>query len=73
MMYIKEQSAHGTIAEQQWHIGEPMPYLSPAARVISFQADGEELDVILDAIRAITRREIETPLTGSQFVGKRYR
>lgn len=51
MLYINEMH-NGTSSQSTWHIGEPMPYISPASRVITFQADGNELDVILEAIRS---------------------
>jgi hypothetical protein len=34
----------------EWHIGEPVPL--NIGRVVTFQADGDELEVILDAMGA---------------------
>lgn len=47
MMYIKdEQKTH------IWHVGDPLPKLS--GKVITFQADGEELEKIIEAINEKT-------------------
>ena len=35
---------------RDWHIGEGMPYEDMQERVIIFQADGDELDMILRAM-----------------------
>lgn len=44
MMYINDR-----YYDLHWHIGEPVPALK--ARVVTFQADGDELDLILEAMR----------------------
>jgi len=53
MLYIKTKSRN-----IEWHVGEPLPsfYISDQTsvgdgRVITFQADGHELNWLLDAIR----------------------
>jgi len=33
-----------------WHIGEPMPII-PFKRVMTFQADNDELEMIIDAMK----------------------
>lgn len=58
MLYIEEKLTNGAIAESGWHIGEPMPYISPATRVMTFQADGDELIVILDALRQASAKTV---------------
>jgi len=45
MLYIITQ----TNKESTWHIGEPFPAVT--GRVITFQADGDELELILNALR----------------------
>lgn len=53
MLYIKEHLKDAE-ANSTWHVGEPMPYIK--ARVVTFQADGDELNLILDAMsHKITR------------------
>ena len=41
MLFIQEKGK----AEIGWHVGEPVPSLG---RVVTFQADGDELDMIVD-------------------------
>lgn len=60
MLYIKEE---GQDAMLPWHVGEPLPHLS--RRVITFQADGEELELILDAMtmrKTVARTAAKTSL-----------
>jgi len=45
MLYIKE--THGI--DSTWRVGEPIPDI--VSRVVTFQADGDELEVILRALR----------------------
>ena len=48
MLYIDTKTRTGI----QWHIGEPCPQFKDIdGRVFTFQADGDELHVILEAIR----------------------
>ena len=35
---------------REWHVGEPVP--KEFGRVVQFQADGDELDLIVDAMQA---------------------
>lgn len=44
MLAIKDDSGRW----QEWHVGEPLPTLE--GRVITFQADGDELDVLLASL-----------------------
>ena len=41
--------------QQEWHIGSKYPILME--RVITFQADGDELMIILDAIKKHSKKE----------------
>lgn len=34
----------------QWHVGEPLPRVVNEARVLTVQADGHELDALLEAL-----------------------
>lgn len=34
----------------EWHVGDPTPSVLANQRVVTFQADGHELDVILKAL-----------------------
>jgi hypothetical protein len=43
-LYIDDKDHH-----IEWHIGQEVPRFQ--SRVITFQADGHELDVIVDALR----------------------
>ena len=56
MLYITTKK--GTIV-LEWHVGEPVPANLP--RVVTFQADGDELELILHAMDHGRRREKETP------------
>lgn len=53
MLYIEEK-LKDTTAVSAWHVGEPMPRIS--GRVVRFDADGEELEVILAAIRSWSKQ-----------------
>jgi len=49
MLYIREEMSPPEMDTWlEWHIGESCPKLK--ARVITFQADGDELGVILEAL-----------------------
>jgi len=39
-----------------WHVGDPMPVLT--GRVVTFEADGDELALILDAMKSTRKREV---------------
>jgi hypothetical protein len=44
MMWIK----NGEMGGREWHIGEPVP--AGIHRVVTVQLDGDELDLLLDAM-----------------------
>jgi hypothetical protein len=46
-LFIKDQKC--LLGEYGWHIGEPVPEVG---RVVTFQADGDELNLFLDAMLA---------------------
>lgn len=50
MLYI-EQHTTGNSIKNTWHISEPVPQIDNETRVITFQADGDELNLILNAMR----------------------
>ena len=45
--------------ERSWHTGETLPPIG--GRVVTFQADGDELDVILEALRRYARPGVRNP------------
>lgn len=54
MLYIK--CIRGTSLHPiEWHVGEVLPEIH--GPVVSFQADGHELTMILDTIRAHSREQ----------------
>jgi hypothetical protein len=56
MVYISEGAQPQAASPcRGWHIGEPLPKLT--AKVITFQANGDELQLILSAMRET--REVE--------------
>lgn len=55
MLYITEEhSSHKT--DFVWRLGEYMPYISPDAKVVQFQADGDELNLLLSALRLASHK-----------------
>jgi hypothetical protein len=48
-LYITYTNGAGSTLRREWHYGEPLPRLE--CRVVSFQADGDELELIIDALR----------------------
>jgi len=48
MLYIKDDEVGNT----EWHVGDPVPEIK--SRVVTFQADGHELELILSALAAGT-------------------
>lgn len=44
-----------TAAYPGWHIGDPIPFNLP--RVVLLQADGDELDLILEALKSTCKKE----------------
>lgn len=57
MLVIKEKSKSGVVFEYVWHVGEPLPELS--GRVITFQADGDELDTLLGALKKYSKADLD--------------
>jgi hypothetical protein len=49
MLFIEQPKRTGVKVSQQWHVGNPMPEIT--SRVVTFQADGHELEMILAAMR----------------------
>lgn len=50
MLYIKwRDRSKGFYHEREWHISEPMPPID--GPVVKFQADGDELNLILRAMK----------------------
>lgn len=49
MLYIEyiDRDTH-ELVKREWHIYEPLPTFN--ARVVKFQADGDELETLLDAM-----------------------
>lgn len=45
MLYIIEKGKKG----KQWHVGETLPSIT--TKVVTFQADGDELEVIVEALK----------------------
>lgn len=61
----------------EWHTGEPLPVELGRARVVKFQADGDELDLILRTLKGhyckgcgATKNVFEMPLTRSLSVSE---
>ena len=48
-LLIRYTNSIGMPQQREWHYGEPLPRMD--ARVVVFQADGDELDLILDTLR----------------------
>lgn len=55
MLYI---SFSGFEVNREWHVGEPVPTIPSGTNVVKFQADGDELDLILSAMRKTTHVRI---------------
>lgn len=51
-LFIQFTNSIGVSRGVQWHYGEPLPSDALRARVVVFQADGDELDLILHALKA---------------------
>jgi len=53
-LLISYKSKAGVTYEAEWHLGEPIPLLQSGVqdvpRVVTFQADGDELTMIFDAM-----------------------
>lgn len=55
MLYISQVDKAGWPVRSGWHTGEPLPKI--VGPVVTFQADGEELQVILGALRNCQGKE----------------
>ena len=56
MLYIVAGTIHqDKITYSTWHVGEKLNFPKPC-EVISFQADGDELLIILDALKAHSKK-----------------
>lgn len=55
MLYVKKGVFESLDRVEGWHTGETMPMVR--GPVVSFQADGDELEVILAALRQAARKE----------------
>ena len=49
MLYIKTNAATAVSPYCTWHIGDPVPKVG---RVVEFQADGDELELFLSAMKS---------------------
>jgi hypothetical protein len=56
MLYIITQNVVFGKTETIWHIGDPAPN-QRLGRVVNFQADGDELNLIVAAIKAASKEE----------------
>lgn len=75
MMYIKLVS--GDYCD--WHVGEPVPVPRNIPRVCQLQADGDELELVIaamkatssESVRVITRKELHNlfPQSGEELLG----
>lgn len=44
------------VPTHQWHTGEPLPKHINEARVVTIQADCDELDIIMEALNRVSSR-----------------
>ena len=56
---------YGEMEEHCWHIGEPVPAM--AGKIMIFQADGDELDLILRAMagKQVVKVEMKKAIEGA--------
>jgi len=60
MLYITRGWANSEpLSGIEWHVGAPLPEIT--GRVITFQADGDELECILKALRDTRETKVEVP------------
>jgi hypothetical protein len=53
MLYISANDKNGCTEEwQTWHVGEPIPKVT-YSNVVTFQADGDELDLLIEAMEQV--------------------
>lgn len=64
MLYIIQKDRSGIIRENTWHVGQPLPHISRP--VVTFQADGDELEVILKALRERSAKLPPMPIVESE-------
>jgi hypothetical protein len=48
-LIIRYTNSIGMPQQREWHYGEPLPRMD--ARVVVLQADGDELELIIDALK----------------------
>lgn len=46
-LYVETKTTNGQMVRAEWHVGSPIPEMG---RIVKFQADGDELDLIIDAM-----------------------
>lgn len=57
MLRIEYTDGVGNTHSRRWHHGEPLPEEYQCARVLKLSADGDELNLLLDALRATDVRK----------------
>ena len=65
-----EANVGGHTHVAQWHVGEPVPDFIHDARVVKFQADGDELVAFIDAMSPLDERLLEAPTIEGTLGGK---
>lgn len=64
MLYIKQKEINSLLVrESTWHVGQPLPHISRP--VVTFQADGDELRVILKALHEHSKQPPAMPVVES--------
>lgn len=60
-LYIQTTTHYPKAATKtaQWHVGEAIPTLVYERRVVTFQADGDELDLILSAMERTRMKPVK--------------
>jgi hypothetical protein len=53
VLYIYLSEDGKAVMEQEWHVGDSAPAI--LGRVVAFQADGDELEIIVAAINAASK------------------
>lgn len=52
MLRLEYKDGVGNTHSRCWHYGEPLPEEYQQARVLKLSADGDELELLLDSLRA---------------------
>jgi CheY-like chemotaxis protein len=65
-----EANVGGHTHVANWHVGEPVPDFIHDARVVKFQADGDELVAFIDAMSPLDERLLEAPTIEGTLGGK---